>query len=358
MRPKVTVITDLSFGSVGKGSVAEYYSRNIVKPDVIAVGFSSNAGHSSYTFGRKMVHSVIPNGLNSDNLKRIMIGPGAIIDVNKLDTELEDVPDNIFVYIHEAACVINSDAVEEDAALVKIGSTMKGCGSAAIQKLRRDEEKSPLVRDNYEEMLSVMISWGRVQVLPTQQYAGVMMQSEHILVEGHQGFSLGPNQGFWPYCTFRECTTYQLLVDAGVPAACELVDVIGVARTFPIRVANRHDDEGNMIGTSGPCYDDQAELSWAEIGREPEKTTVTQLERRVFSFSWDQFRQACVANGCTKTVLTFADYLPGDTHLEFLQKFTEESEYVGAVFDYATYGYTEDSDYVRQSAMGVDHHGV
>jgi adenylosuccinate synthase len=334
--PRVTVITDLQFGSVGKGSVAEYYSRNITHPDTIAVGFSSNAGHSSYTFGRKMVHSVIPNGLDSPNLKRIMIGPGAVIDSAKLEAELSDVPDGVEVVMHEAACLITEDAIAKDKVNARIGSTQKGCGPTAVAKINRDKKASPLVRDIWHSLP------GNVWVADTVEWQLMMMDSKTIMVEGHQGYSLGPNQGFWPHCTFRDCTTHQLLVDAGVPGRCNLDRVIGVARTFPIRVANRPE------GTSGDCYPDQYEIEWDTLGREPELTTVTQLPRRIFTFSWEQFRQAVVDNGCTETVLTFADYLADDYHDQFLQEFRHHSRDCGAEFAMATYGYKGDSDYVVQ----------
>jgi adenylosuccinate synthase len=62
--------------------------------------------------------------------------------------------------------------------------------------------------------------------------------------------------------------------------------------------------------TSGGIYEDQVELDWQkDLGREPELTTVTKLPRRVFSFSYEQIRQAVRIVRPTQLALTFCDYL-------------------------------------------------
>jgi hypothetical protein len=103
-----------------------------------------------------------------------------------------------------------------------------------------------------------------------------------------------------------------MMADCAIPfSMARNVEVIGTARTFPIRVANRYDEEGNQIGTSGPCYADQTELTWDKLPippAEPERTTVTQLVRRVFSFSEEQVTKAVRQNGVSSVFLNFANY--------------------------------------------------
>jgi adenylosuccinate synthase len=74
-----------------------------------------------------------------------------------------------------------------------------------------------------------------------------------------------------------------------------------VCRTFPIRVA----------GNSGPFWYDSNEISWNQLGVDPdaERTTVTRKIRRVATFSYDQLHEAAVLNMPTEIALTFADYL-------------------------------------------------
>ena len=51
------------------------------------------------------------------------------------------------------------------------------------------------------------------------------------------------------------------------------------------------------------------ELSWEEVGIEPELTTVTKLPRRVFNFSVMQLEEALYQCGPTKLFLNFANYM-------------------------------------------------
>ena len=80
-----------------------------------------------------------------------------------------------------------------------------------------------------------------------------------------------------------------------------------------------------MIGTSGPCYHDQDEISWEDIGIEPELTTVTKLPRRVFTFSETQIAEAVEANGVDHVFLNFANYCSEE----------EVEEIVGIIEEYA-----------------------
>jgi adenylosuccinate synthase len=74
-------------------------------------------------------------------------------------------------------------------------------------------------------------------------------------------------------------------------------------RTFPIRV-------GNVDGySSGDWYPDQHEVSWEEIERAPELTTVTQRVRRIATFSMIQFIDACYANMPDLVYVSHMDYL-------------------------------------------------
>ena len=128
------------------------------------------------------------------------------------------------------------------------------------------------------------------------------------MLEGAQGFSLGIQSGFYPYVTSRECTPAQMLSDCAVPHNY-LLETIGVLRTYPIRVANRFDEAGNMVGYSGPGYGDQWELQWSTLRVGPELTTVTKLPRRVFSFSDRQLRYALRACAPDSVFLNFCNYM-------------------------------------------------
>jgi adenylosuccinate synthase len=175
-----------------------------------------------------------------------------------------------------------------------------------MQKIRRDPH-------NLNIAASALADTALGQfVVSSAQYNSALDQAPNILVEGAQGFSLGINNGFYPYVTSRECTPAQIMTDSGVPMAW-LTNIIGSMRTFPIRVANRYDEDGNQIGWSGPHYSDQKEISFEDIGVKPELTTVTQLPRRVFTFSEQQIKEAVRMCQPDEIFLNFMNYVDGDT---------------------------------------------
>ena len=74
---------------------------------------------------------------------------------------------------------------------------------------------------------------------------------------------------------------------------------ITTCRTLPIRVG----------GTSGDCYADQEELTWEELDLPPERTTVTNRVRRIFTYSKMQIEEACWWCRPDLVFLNFANYV-------------------------------------------------
>lgn len=95
--------------------------------------------------------------------------------------------------------------------------------------------------------------------------------------------------------TSREISTAQALSDCGLNPR-QLRTAIGVARTHPIRVAG---DSGNL----------EREISWKELGVEPELTTTTKVERRIGRWEPAIVARACRVCGIDAIALTFVDYL-------------------------------------------------
>jgi len=95
------------------------------------------------------------------------------------------------------------------------------------------------------------------------------------------------------------------LAGAAALAPTMVTDIVGVARTFPIRVA----------GNSGPL---PFETSFEAIGQDPEHTTVTQKVRRIGRFDPLAFRDAIRVNRPTSLAITFADYLTQEAEQPFI----------------------------------------
>lgn len=300
MRQKVEIIVDLQYGSCGKGLMAGWRAKQR-GVDTLVTAWAPNAGHTFIdSKGEKFVHCAIPNGVVSDKLERILIGPGSVINPDLMESEIKHLQNrgylnNVEIVIHPYAAVVFEEHRQEEAcSMAKIGSTMKGVGAAVIQKIRRDP-------DNMNVACVALRGTELFQyVVPVDEYHAAYDKGRLIQVEGAQGYSISMNHGFYPYTTSRDCTVLQTMSDCGLPFVRDPM-IIGVARTFPIRVNNRG-------YTSGPCYPDQIELTWEQVGVEPELTTVTKLPRRVFSWSPLQIKDAIRANNVDAVFLNFCNY--------------------------------------------------
>ena len=298
MKNKVDIIVDLQFGSTGKGAIAGYLAMTNPYDTVIGAN-RPNAGHTFIDKNdNKMVHKVLPNGVVGDSVKTCLIGAGSVFSAAQLIKEMNTLQEygyrDFNVYIHEQAVVVTDKHREGEKEYSRIGSTQQGAATAVIAKMERDPENDPTAK-------YFNFNHNRIIVVSQSTYMAFVSEAKLILAEGAQGYSLGIDAGFYPYCTSRNCTVAAFLSDMGLPHT-SVRKVIGACRTYPIRVA----------GESGGHYSDQEELTWADVGVEEEYTTVTQRVRRVFTFSNRQIRDAVIANQCDEVFLNFCNYLPDD----------------------------------------------
>ena len=328
MMESVKVIVDLQYGSTGKGLIVGYLAEQ-EGPDTVITAWAPNAGHTYISStGRKFIHTHLGNGVVSPFLKRIMLGPGSLINPQQLLDEMkacEDLLEDVTVMIHPHAAIVTQQHIEEEAGpMTKIGSTKKGVGAAMIQRIRRDP-------DDLNIAANCLALKGLVTTV--QEYRDALTRARNVLVEGAQGYGLSMYHGFYPYTTSRDVSTWQILADSGIPyemlfgaSGRTIVEVIGTCRTYPIRVANRYDTEGTQVGYSGPCYDDQVEISFEDIGQKTELTTVTKLPRRIFTFSAKQIAEAISYNGTRKVFLNFVNYVREERELASIIKVIEEKD--------------------------------
>jgi adenylosuccinate synthase len=340
---RIDLIMDLQYGSTGKGLLAGYLAeRN--NPDTIVTAWAANAGHTYINGnGRRFVHTMLANGIVSKNLRNVLLGPGSIIDPDNLLRECEQCEDLLYgarIFIHANAAVISQRHRDEEAGpMTKIGSTKKGVGAAAIQRIRRDPEDMNIA--GVALVNHPVLRY--VSVLGPQEYDAILKTASIVQIEGAQGYSLSMYHGFYPYCTSRDVSTYQVLADCGIPHNFGQLNVIGTARTYPIRVANRFDEAGKQVGWSGPNYPDQEEISFEMIGQPVELTTVTKLPRRIFTFSMQQIRDAVHICGVSQIFLNFTNYLVCEDHVaDMIKRINRES---GATVGWIGTGPTKDDVY-------------
>lgn len=285
------VLVDGQYGSTGKGLAASFLAE--VMGDFVQVVTSNagpNSGHTSYFGDEKVVLCQLPTmGVMTAKfemgLPMIYMNAGAIIDIDRLNQEITDHSNFWGVVVDPAAAIVTNIAkLNEQGMHERIGSTGKGTGAALAAKIMRDPTA---VADAHQDGIDAIVG-----------KAGGM--DRVVFVEVSQGFSLSINAGgMYPYCTSRDCTVAQALSDAGLHPSTYRQSMM-VVRTYPIRVA----------GNSGPCYWDQKETTWDELGQEPEITTVTKKVRRVFTWSDKQFCDAVRANRPDHLFINFMNYLP------------------------------------------------
>lgn len=311
--PGAVGLVDGQYGSTGKGVVASAIAQDVgMHFGIVTSNAGPNSGHTSFWRDHQIVLKQLPT-LAVQTVYRHGVMPltylnaGAVIDREILEREVRNFLGRDFhsrVMVHPVASEINEGCKNQDAANVdNIASTGQGVGPALQFKLGRHMDA---VIGSPHKPPSPWFSLGNLM-------HRVNDISERVFVEVSQGFSLGLNQSrFYPCTTTRECTIGQALSDAGI-APSRLRHTIMALRTYPIRV-------GNTSGSSGGNYPDQQEIQWQDIGIEPEFTTVTGRQRRVFTWSNMQYIDALVANTPSVIFLNFINYLPVTERRDFIVK--------------------------------------
>lgn len=310
-QPGAYTLFDGQFGSTGKGLLASVLAMAFKSSiNVVTTNAGPNSGHTAYYNGLEVMTQQIP--VASVFLKKMgmnhlcYLNGGAIVDKDILISEIEKFEVSVVVDPH--AALISDEAKTQK--LSHIASTGKGVGPAMAQKLMRDKHA---VAEHAAEALSGYCT------VKSLSLAEKIREGKRVFIETAQGFSLGINSGFYPYCTSRECTVAQALADARIPTAYQMASIVSM-RTYPIRVGNTPD------GYSGGWYPDQKEISWEELGLKPELTTVTKRIRRIATFSMEQFRHCILVNRPNVVFMNFCNYLGKDQLCRLLSRLVEEYE--------------------------------
>lgn len=306
---RVIMVVGMQYGSEGKGAITEYLAP------IASMGIRSgaaNAGHTIYYKGQKFIMRQIPS-VWINPLAKLVVGVGSLINLDVLFHEIKFIS-KFFnlegrLFIDRNAHVITDEqiAAEQKTDLAsRIGSTSatagEGIGMAMVDKVLRSgscrqakdvPQLKPYIADTVD-LINAELD-----------------RDQMVLLEGTQGLGLSIEHGHFPYTTSRDTSATAIAASVGIATHRFEIDVIGVTRTFPIRVA----------GNSGPFGEDSKEVSWEYVRKFAkskdsicEKTTVTGNVRRVATFSWQDFLKACKINRPTEIALTFADYLDWRCH--------------------------------------------
>lgn len=326
----VDVLVGGQWGSEGKGHIASYLAPEY---DVLVRVGGPNAGHKVYREDGALTYHHLPSGTRESEEAKVVIGPGAVVRVPDLLTEIAESGRSAHnLFIDPNAMVIeDTDTRRENnkkKGMAGIGSTKRGVGEATARKVLRPAAK-PKVRLTGEiDDLAPYIR-PTLDVLDDAFRAG-----QRVFLEGTQGTGLSLHHGTYPYVTSRDTTVSGCLAEAGI-APGRVRRTIMVVRSYPIRVH----------GPSGPMG---REINWTEVARRSghnarrlrkhEHTSTTKKLRRVAEFNWTLLRQAASLNGPTDIALSFADYVSKENEkarrfeqlTEPTLKFIEEIERVAS----------------------------
>ncbi|KKL64486.1 hypothetical protein LCGC14_2164520, partial [marine sediment metagenome] len=311
---RCNVVIDGQWGSTGKGKLTGYLYNKYPEITVAVCDFMPNAGHT-YVSDDGVAHitKALPSAISFDHIENVIVGPHAVISESRVIEELsreQFATKKFTLHIHPLTTVLSdSDAAVERDTLNNIASTMQGSCASVVKKMWRRPEQAHLAKDNDKLKEFVCDTHKLMQRL--------LKHGKTALLETAQGFDLGLNNGFeWPYCTSRDCMVGRVLDNAGVSVK-DCGSIIASLRTYPIRVGNT---EG---GNSGPCYNDQHEITWPELSARigitvEEKTTVTKRVRRVFTWSDKQIKRFLNAVKPDYAFLNFVNYLNISEYSDFI----------------------------------------
>jgi adenylosuccinate synthase len=297
----VDVLVGGQFGSEGKGHIASYLAPEYQV--LVRVG-GPNAGHTVFETPKPHKLHLLPSGTPRNEDAHIVIGPGAVVDVDLLLQEISRFKVDVARLSVDPKVMIieKSDRADEQKLKESIGSTGQGVGSATARRITERGKGSVRLARDIKELQPFIRSTG-------DQLERAYSAGQKVLLEGTQGTGLSLYHGEYPYVTSRDTTIAGCLAEAGI-APSRVRKAIIVCRTYPIRVQ----DPANS--TSGPMAQ---EISLEEISKrsgiplnelkETERTTTTNRERRVAEFDWSLLRKSVTLNCPTDLALTFADYL-------------------------------------------------
>jgi adenylosuccinate synthase len=296
----VDVIVGGQYGSEGKGNIAYAIGSEY---DLLCRVGGPNAGHK-VPLDEPFTHRLLPSATQTSEAP-ILIGPGAVLNVDVLFDELSDsgVQDGRLHIDPEAMIISSADITDEEGLVKEIGSTGQGVGAATARRITGRRDGTRLARD--VDLLKPFIA-------PAHEIlADAYAKGAHILLEGTQGTALSLYHGNYPHVTSRDTSAAGCLAEMGI-SPTRVRRVIMVCRTYPIRVQSPT-AKGK---TSGPM---SQTTNWKEVARRSgiplaelqhvEKGSVSKKQRRVGEFDWELLRRAAELNGATDVALTFVDYL-------------------------------------------------
>lgn len=281
---------------------------------IVRFSGSSNAGHTLYHNGIKIVRHLLPSADFSIN-NYAVLGSGMVINPEELLQEVKD-SELMFpgcakrVIVDPDAFVITKQHLEEDKInVIKYGSTGKGVSVAYRDKIYRCGTKiQDLIKDN-----NIIIE--SLKKMGVQFKYNLEMYDEFskapIIFEGAQAVLLDINFGTYPNVTSGECTPagiYNSGFSYAMPSK-----VYGIAKAYATRVGN---------GPFPTEMEGAEAVSLREAGKEYGATTGR--PRRVGWLDLPALKYAIRKSGITNLIITKLDVLDGFDKIKLATAYEKE----------------------------------
>jgi adenylosuccinate synthase len=332
----VTVI-GAQWGDEGKGKIIDWLSNRADM--VVRFQGGNNAGHTIVVGDKTYKLSLLPSGVVQG--KRSVIGNGVVVDVWSLLDEIARVgaaglkvtPD-ILVLAENAVLVLplhrELDAMREEAASQKLGTTKRGIGPAYEDKVGRRAIRAIDLKDlaslpgKIERLLShhnvLRKGFGHpeadaksllaalTEIAPKivpflgsswRELEAARLSAKRVLFEGAQAVLLDIDHGTYPFVTSSNTVAGQAAAGAGISPRA-IGTVLGIVKSYTTRVGE------------GPFPTELKDATGEKLGeRGHEFGTVTGRKRRCGWFDAVLVRQTCITGGVDGIALTKLDVLDG-----------------------------------------------
>jgi len=332
----VTVI-GAQWGDEGKGKIIDWLSNRADM--VVRFQGGNNAGHTIVVGDKTYKLSLLPSGVVQG--KRSIIGNGVVVDPWSLLEEIAKVgaaglkvTPEILVLAENAVLVLplhrELDALREEAASQKLGTTKRGIGPAYEDKvgrraIRAIDLKDPATLPGKIERLLAHHNVLRKGFGAAEVDAGALLKAlndiapkiapflgsawreldqarkagRRVLFEGAQAVLLDIDHGTYPFVTSSNTVAGQAAAGAGVSPRA-IGTVLGIVKSYTTRVGE------------GPFPTELKDAIGERLGeRGHEFGTVTGRKRRCGWFDAVLVRQTCITGGVDGITLTKLDVLDG-----------------------------------------------
>ncbi len=330
----VDILIGTQWGDEGKGKLIDVLTKDVDM--VVRYQGGNNAGHTVEIGDERYVLHLVPSGIFRPEVKCV-IGNGVVVDPVALDEEMaklrERGVDTSNVELSDRAQLIftyhrMADALNEQGAVRKIGTTGRGIGPAYTDKMRRcgiraitltkPDQLAEKFRAEAEKYNKLFRFYGAPEMDIEAELVKVLEAAEHlaklvansvytinnairagkkVLFEGAQGGLLDIDHGTYPFVTSSNTISGGACTGAGIPPQ-SVRDVWGVIKAYTTRVG-----EGPFPTELFDAMGEKLRQRGREFG------ATTGRPRRCGWFDAVASGYSCMVSGVNKLAVTKLDVL-------------------------------------------------